>query len=164
LHELAITQSIVDQVADATEGTRVTGVSLEIGRLSGVVADSVRFCFDLVTDGTALDGAILQIVDKPGKGHCLTCGRSFPLEDLIILCPCGSADVRVVDGRQLLIKSVQVVWDDVHNVRVWWKFGDIFLSFRPSFSQPRAQRLAWSRRRATITDCGSGAEGFGQEW
>lgn len=109
MHELAVTQSIVEQIVDATRGTRVAGVNLEIGKLSGVVADSVRFCFDLVTDGTPLEGAVLRIDEIRGEGRCLSCGASFPLDDLILLCPCGSANVRLIDGNQLLIKSVQVI-------------------------------------------------------
>ena len=43
----------------------VRRVRLEIGRLSGVVPDAVRFCFDLVAAGTTLEGAVLEI-DEPG--------------------------------------------------------------------------------------------------
>ena len=57
MHELAITQSVVDAVTERTGDAPVAGVRLRVGRLSGVVPDSVRFCFDLVTDGTPLEGA-----------------------------------------------------------------------------------------------------------
>jgi hydrogenase nickel incorporation protein HypA/HybF len=30
------------------------------------------------------------------------------LADLVLLCPCGSADVEVTSGRDLVIKSVEV--------------------------------------------------------
>ena len=61
MHELAITEGVVDAVTGRLPGTRITWVRLEIGALSGVVADSVRFCFDLVTEGTDLEGARLEI-------------------------------------------------------------------------------------------------------
>lgn len=109
MHELAITESIVEQVADATGESRVTTVHLEIGKLSGVVADSVRFCFELVSDGTRLEGAHLDIDELAGAGSCASCGATFPLDCLILLCPCGSADVRVVSGAELRIRSVEVV-------------------------------------------------------
>ncbi len=108
MHELSVTQSIVDQVAQRLEGRQVESVQLEIGRLSGVVPDSVRFCFDLVTAGTALEGSTLQIGEPEGRGRCRRCGDDFALEDLILLCPCGSADVTIISGDQLLIKSVKV--------------------------------------------------------
>jgi hydrogenase nickel incorporation protein HypA/HybF len=108
MHELAVTQSIVEQIAEKTYGSRVTEVRLEIGALAGVVTDSVRFCFELVTEGTPLEGATLRIEEPPGRGWCSTCDQSFGLQDFVLLCPCGSTEVRVVDGEQLLIRSVEV--------------------------------------------------------
>ncbi len=108
MHELAVTQSIVDQITGKTEGNQVRRIALQIGKLSGVVPDSVRFCFELVVEGTPLEGAVLCIDEPGGRAVCATCGMAFCLEQLILLCPCGSADVRIVDGEQLLIKSVEV--------------------------------------------------------
>ena len=108
MHELGITQSIVETVLDSVGQRRITGLCLEIGALSGVVSDSVRFCFDIVAQGTALEGARLNIVEPPGRGCCRECGADFELDDLIVLCPCGSADVAVTAGRQLRVTSVEV--------------------------------------------------------
>lgn len=108
MHELSITQSVVDAVTERMAGQRVVSVRLEVGRLSGVVPDAMRFCFELVTDQTALAGARLDIDELPGQAHCRTCDLTFPLGDLILLCPCGSADVNVTAGRELVIKSVEV--------------------------------------------------------
>jgi hydrogenase nickel incorporation protein HypA/HybF len=109
LHELGITQSIVDQVAQAAGDTHVSSIRLEIGKLSGVSVDSIRFCFELVASGTVLEGADLRIDMPAGRAVCASCGSEFILEDVILLCPCGSADVKIIDGNQMLIKSVEVV-------------------------------------------------------
>ena len=66
MHELAVTESVVAAVTERLPEARITTVRLEIGALSGVVADSVRFCFDLVTEGTNLAGASLEIDESPG--------------------------------------------------------------------------------------------------
>ena len=108
MHELAITQSVVDAVVEKLDGAGIRALTLEIGRLSGVVPDSVRFCFDLVTAGTSLEGATLTIVEPAGAGTCRACGDEFSMEDVFPLCPCGSADVEVTAGRQLKIRSVEV--------------------------------------------------------
>ena len=108
MHELAITESVVATVAERLPGSRVTGIRLEIGALSGVVADSVRFCFDLVTEGTSLEGATLQIDEPLGRCRCRGCGAEFAPEWPILACPCGSADVTVLSGQDLKIISVQV--------------------------------------------------------
>ena len=108
MHELSITQSVVDTVNERMAGQRVVSLRLEVGRLSGVVPDAMRFCFELVTDKTVLEGARLDIDETAGRAHCRGCGQDFTLTDLILLCPCGSADVDVTAGRELVIKSVEV--------------------------------------------------------
>ena len=108
MHELAITESVVAAVSERLPEARITCVRLDIGVMSGVVADSVRFCFDLVTEGTNLEGARLEIVESPASGQCRSCGAEFEPDGLIALCPCGSADVAVLSGSDLRIISVQV--------------------------------------------------------
>jgi hydrogenase nickel incorporation protein HypA/HybF len=106
MHELAITEGVVEAVTERTGTAPVTCVRLRVGRLSGVVPDALRFCFDLVTAGTPLDGAALEIEQPEGRGRCRACGAEFVLADLIPLCDCGSADVQVVAGRELAVASV----------------------------------------------------------
>ncbi|MFI5605575.1 hydrogenase maturation nickel metallochaperone HypA [Amycolatopsis sp. NPDC051903] len=109
MHEMSITQSVVDAIVAKLGEQPVRSVRLEIGRLSGVVPDSVRFCFDVLCTGTSLEGAALEIDEPAGRATCRDCGEEFGLDDPILLCPCGSANVEVLAGRQLRIKSVEVV-------------------------------------------------------
>jgi hydrogenase nickel incorporation protein HypA/HybF len=109
MHELAITEAVVNAVVERTGDAPVSRVRLEIGTLSGVVPDAVRFCFGLVCEGTPLQGAALEIVEPGGSGTCRGCGQAFDVNDPIVLCPgCGSADVAVHAGRDLRILSVEV--------------------------------------------------------
>ena len=108
MHELAIAESVVGAVTRKLPGARITQVHLEIGALSGVVADSIRFCFDLATEGTGLEGAMLEITEPPARCRCRACGTEFGPDTPILLCPCGSADVAVLGGEELKILSVQV--------------------------------------------------------
>ena len=108
MHELAITEGVVEAVLERLPGQRVTCVKLEIGALSGVVADSVRFCFDLVTEGTSLEGAKLEIAQPPAVCHCRSCVADFEPAGPFAICPCGSVDVTVLAGEELRITSVRV--------------------------------------------------------
>ena len=108
MHEMAITQSVVDAIVTRLGDAAVKTVRLEIGRLSGVVPDSVRFCFDVLCTGTSLEVARLDIAEPAGRARCRDCGEEFALDDFILLCPCGSADVSVLAGRELRITSVEV--------------------------------------------------------
>lgn len=109
MHELGITQGVVDAVRERMGEAKVTRVRLEIGRLSGVATDSVRFCFDLVAKGTSLEGARLEIVEPAGRGRCRQCHGEMDVDDLLSLCACGSADLDVVGGQELRIKEVEVL-------------------------------------------------------
>ena len=108
MHELAIAESVVETVTQRLPDAKITRVHLEIGALSGVVADSIRFCFDLATEGTGLAGAELKITEPPAQCRCRTCGGEFQPDSPIVLCPCGSPDVAVLSGEQLKIVSVSV--------------------------------------------------------
>ena len=108
MHELAIAESIVAAVLERTESRPVSVVRLRVGRLSGVVPDALTFCFELATAGTTLDSAELQIEDQEGRARCRHCDREFSLDDPILLCTCGSADVEVLTGRDLMVMSVEV--------------------------------------------------------
>jgi len=107
VHELAITEGIVDAVTERLPDARITCVRLEIGALSGVVADSVRFCFDLVTEGTNLEGARLEIAETAGRCQCRECGRDFAPDGPIPVCPCGSVEITMLSGQEFKIASVQ---------------------------------------------------------
>ena len=74
MHELGITQEIVDIAANHAAGGRVTRVVVEIGRLTAVLPDAVRFCFEACTEGTPIAGAELEIVEVSGRGRCRACG------------------------------------------------------------------------------------------
>ncbi len=108
MHELAITESVVAAVREKLGDAQVTRIRLEIGKLSGVVPDSMRFCFEIAAAGTGLEGAELEIAEPPGRARCRDCSATVELDDLILLCPCGSADLEVLEGMQLLIKNVEV--------------------------------------------------------
>jgi hydrogenase nickel incorporation protein HypA/HybF len=108
VHELAIAESVVETVTQRLPGATVTCVCLEVGALSGVVPDSIRFCFDLATEGTGLAGARLEITEPPARCRCRACGAEFQPDSPVVLCPCGSPDVAVLSGEELKIVSVQV--------------------------------------------------------
>ncbi|WP_173165493.1 hydrogenase maturation nickel metallochaperone HypA/HybF [Phytohabitans suffuscus] len=108
MHEFAITQSVVDAACERAAGRRVRSVRVRVGALTAVVPEAMRFCFDLVSEGTSLEGARLDIDQRPGIGLCRTCGRTVSLDDHVLLCHCGSADLAVVSGRELEIVSMEV--------------------------------------------------------
>ncbi len=108
VHELAITESVIEAITDRVRDTKVTRVLLEIGKLSGVVPDAVRFCFDIAAHGTPLVGAVLDIIETPGRARCRECGARIEVDGPIALCHCGSANLEFSGGTELRIKEVEV--------------------------------------------------------
>jgi hydrogenase nickel incorporation protein HypA/HybF len=108
MHELGITQEIVELVCERTRGAKVTRVVVEIGKLSAVLADAVRFCFELCAEGTDLEGAALEILEPPGRARCRACGGDVILERPFGLCACGSSDLEWLSGEELRVREVEV--------------------------------------------------------
>ena len=108
MHELALTESVVDAVCERIPDGQVIRVCLEVGRLTAVVPDAMRFCFEACTQGTRLEGAALDIVEVPAQVRCRSCGRFSELDSPIPLCACGSADLDIRSGHELRIREVEV--------------------------------------------------------
>jgi hydrogenase nickel incorporation protein HypA/HybF len=109
MHELSITRSVVAIVAERAAGRRVTRVRLEIGCLSAVMPDAIRFCFDVCAADTPLAGATLEIDAIPGRGRCHDCGADIGLTMLAGRCPCcGAASLELLTGQELTIKEMEV--------------------------------------------------------
>jgi hydrogenase nickel incorporation protein HypA/HybF len=108
VHELSIVEAVIEQITDRLGDTRIAVVRLEIGELSGVVPDAIRFCFDLAAEGTAVAGAELEIDEVAGACRCRSCGHEFRPADKLLLCDCGSSDVQIMAGEELRIASVGV--------------------------------------------------------
>ena len=73
MHEYGITESVVTAVTERMPGVPIACVRLEIGSLSGVSADSVRFYFGPASEGTSLEGARLEISEVAARCRCDSC-------------------------------------------------------------------------------------------
>lgn len=112
MHEMSLCESIVQILEDNAREQgfdRVRTVWLEIGRLSGVEPEAMRFSFDAVTRGTLADRARLEIVELPGQGWCMHCGKTVPVSQRFDACPdCGSYQLQVTAGEEMRIKELEV--------------------------------------------------------
>ena len=108
MHELGITENIVAIAVDHAQGAKIIRITLNIGELTAVMPDAIRFCFDVCTKGTLAEGATLEILEIPGEGQCQDCSQSIPLTDPYGLCDCGSTDIRITHGQELAIKSLEL--------------------------------------------------------
>ncbi|HPE78613.1 MAG: hydrogenase maturation nickel metallochaperone HypA [Chromatiaceae bacterium] len=112
MHEMSLCESIMQIIEDEAQRQgfeRVIRVRLEIGRLSGVEIEAMRFGFDAVTRDSLADGAELEIIELPGTAWCLPCGCEVEVRQRFDACPqCGSYQLQVVSGDQMQIKDLEV--------------------------------------------------------
>ena len=108
MHELGIVRNIVAIVGDAAKGRKVRRVTLDVGKLSGVMSDAITFCFETVAQGTMLEGAILEIRQIEGRARCKSCGCEFAADTLFTPCSCGSRQFTRLQGEELNIKSMEL--------------------------------------------------------
>ena len=112
MHELSLAEGVLQIVEDAArtqQFVRVKAVVLEIGRLSTVEPESMRFCFDAVIRGSVAEGARLEILDTPGKAWCMECSKEVALETRYDPCPdCGGFQLEVTGGTEMRVKELEV--------------------------------------------------------
>jgi hydrogenase nickel incorporation protein HypA/HybF len=120
MHELSVTQSIL-QIAlrQAGEGHRITDLYLVIGQLSTMIDESVQFYWDIISEGTAAQGAKLHFERILAEMQCRDCGQHYKLVRDDLACPtCGSSTVRLVSGDEFYLDAIEIETDQVGKVRV----------------------------------------------
>jgi hydrogenase nickel incorporation protein HypA/HybF len=109
MHELALSQSIVDLVLERAAAERlrtVTRVVVEVGAAAGVDPEALRFCFDAVAEATAVRGAELVIIGVSLRARCRTCRHEFEPAGRLAACPtCGGPGADLLQGRELRVTS-----------------------------------------------------------
>ena len=108
MHELSITRNIVAIVSEHAGSNKVKRVSLQIGKLSAIMPDAIRFCFDICSKDTQVEGASLIIEEIPGMARCEECGGEFEIGQLFGRCDCGSNNIQCIAGEEMKIKEMEV--------------------------------------------------------
>jgi len=109
MHEMSITQGIIDLCLEHAGGRRVRSLEVEIGQLSSVVPEAIEFCFEACSRGTLLEGARLTISRIPGRGRCQECGSETGLEELFTACgACGSYRIDITAGQEMRVTEIEI--------------------------------------------------------
>jgi hydrogenase nickel incorporation protein HypA/HybF len=112
MHEMALAESIVQIVEDTARSSAaraVRAVWLELGALSHVEHEALRFSFDVVVRGTVAEGARLEVVTTPGRAWCMPCGETVDLARLGDACPrCGSHQLQVTQGEEMRVREIEI--------------------------------------------------------
>lgn len=112
MHEMSLAEGVIKICEDhaASQGfERVKTIFLEIGKLSHVEVESLRFCLEAVKRDSVAETATIQIDEIPGEGWCLNCSARVAVAALYEECPhCGSFQVQVTGGNEMRVKELEV--------------------------------------------------------
>ena len=80
-----------------------------IGDLTSIIDDSVQFYFDILSKGTALEGAVLFFQRVAPEFECKSCGHRATGRLSGSVCPgCGGKGFVVRKGQEFYIESIEV--------------------------------------------------------
>lgn len=112
MHELGIAQNILEIVQQAVpkeQTAAVRSIRIRVGPLSGVVPDSLEFCFQAMVNETEMQNASLAIEQLPAILNCKKCSYRFQTKDLEFFCQsCGSSDLELVSGKELEVVEIEL--------------------------------------------------------
>jgi hydrogenase nickel incorporation protein HypA/HybF len=112
MHELSMTQELLDAAVQHARGRTITDVYVAVGELSSIMDDSLRFYWDMVSPGTLAAGASLHFRRVPAVLRCLDCGHTFAPDAGTLACPgCGSLGIKLTAGDSLHLEALDLAGD-----------------------------------------------------
>ncbi len=114
MHEMSIAHNIleiVDEHVPRKDGgpAKVKVVRIRVGDMAGVVPESLRFCFDVASQGTVAEGAKLDIEKVATRCACPNCKSEFEVERYAFVCStCQSPNIELVSGNELDVVELEV--------------------------------------------------------
>lgn len=112
MHELAVCQSIIDQVENITRQHNaqcVTSIVVAMGPLSGVEAQLLKNAYPIASAGTVAENAELVIEYLPVRVKCSQCGsESDALPNKLICKQCGDWRTTLISGDEMMLMSVSL--------------------------------------------------------
>ncbi len=117
MQEMGIAMEVVEiaiaSIPAGMEDVKIERVNLKVGKLSAVVPDSLRFCFEIVAKDTPLSDAELYIEEIPVVVRCDDCNTQVAISEPVFTCQkCNSGNVNLISGRELDIESIEVAQED----------------------------------------------------
>lgn len=112
MHELAVTQNILDIVlehARRAKATKISRIYLVIGELSSFVDESIQFYWDIIAKDTIAEHAQLDFQRVAASFECQECRTVYHLNEETIFCPnCASSRVKILTGEEFYVRAIDV--------------------------------------------------------
>lgn len=111
MHELSLLLPVLERVRAEMKKEKIshlTRINLKVGDLHEIVPEIMEFNFQAAIAGTELENAELVIQSIPLLLVCRVCEKESAGIPRLLQCgQCGSGDVKIRKGRELLIESIE---------------------------------------------------------
>ena len=112
MHEFSLAIDLVEQLTEVMireNATKIVEINIVMGAMSGVERVPFEFAFPQAAQDTPLEGAVLHIEEVPLVLKCSDCNKETETDELLMICPlCNSVSVEITQGKEFLIKSMEV--------------------------------------------------------
>ena len=127
MHEFSIMVDIVEAALKSMEGYEVENVEnvfLDVGELTFLNPEQLKFSFKVLTEENILKGADLIIEEKRAEVQCKSCGFAGYLEEKTqedhfripqIYCPKCKGEVNLISGRECVLRNITMNVKDENN-------------------------------------------------
>lgn len=115
MHEYSIVASLIDTAegeARSRGASRIHRLFVDIGELAGVEIDLLELAFATFSDGTACDGADLEIRHRPARWSCPGCARVIAA-GLVLRCEKCARPARLSQGDEIVLTRIEMETPDV---------------------------------------------------
>ncbi len=123
MHELSMADAIVKtavDVAEKNEAEQITEVTIEIGELTLLNPEQLKFMIEVLSENTLLEGAEIKTELIPIELICESCNYEGPRgpDELdhyvpVVKCPeCGEGNIKINKGRECNVKTIKIETED----------------------------------------------------
>ncbi|MBW9221074.1 hydrogenase maturation nickel metallochaperone HypA [Methanothermococcus sp. SCGC AD-155-M21] len=126
MHELSYATSMLNTILDTVNNyddfkdksiKKVSKINLEIGELTFINIEQLKFAFEVVSQSTLCEGAEIEVEHIKPKVLCNNCGYEGDLnakDEFDIACPrCQSLSLKIKGGKEFNIKNITLEFDEV---------------------------------------------------
>ena len=110
MHELSIITnifSIIGEIAEENQLTKITRVTLKIGELRHVYPEMLQNAFEIVSKDTKAENADLHIKPIRVKMRCKHCGHEFFVNNSYCCKKCGDYSLETIEGDEIIIETLE---------------------------------------------------------
>lgn len=111
MHELAITTALIEVVREEVErsgGGQVVRIDLTVSGFESLEPHSLNLCFEMMTEGTAMEGAVIEVKRLPIRIRCKTCDADRISDERFHCEICNGTDVVLLPSEPMRVNSVTV--------------------------------------------------------